>query len=129
MTGESFVMFGDLQNPRWIIAKGGLFLLAGALASGLLLADVWSVRTAILHGLAVWCFCRFYYFAFYVIEHYVDPQFKFAGLGSALVYLLQRRGSRGTSNNGVTKSGDSSSTPTESGVDPGRVGREDGVSP
>lgn len=85
-------MFRDLQNPRWIIAKGLLFLLAGVMASTLLLAEVGSLRTAALHGLAVWCFCRFYYFAFYVVQHYIDPQFKFAGLASVLVYLIKRPG-------------------------------------
>lgn len=35
-------MFRDLQNLRWIIAKGVLFLLAGIMASTLLLAEVWS---------------------------------------------------------------------------------------
>ena len=33
-------------------------------------------------ALVIWCFCRFYYFAFYVIERYVDPGYKFSGLGS-----------------------------------------------
>lgn len=83
-------MFGDLQNPRWIIAMGILFLLAGVMASTLLLAEVGSLRMAALHGLVVWCFCRFYYFAFYVVQHYIDPQFKFAGLGSVLLYLLKK---------------------------------------
>lgn len=85
-------MFRDLQNPRWIIAKGFLFLLAGVMASTLLLAEVGALRTAALHGLAVWCFCRFYYFAFYVVQHYIDPQFKFAGLALVLVYLIKRPG-------------------------------------
>ncbi len=38
----------------------------------------------------MWCFCRFYYFAFYVVQHYIDPQFKFAELASVLVYLIKR---------------------------------------
>lgn len=84
-------MLGDLKNPKWIIAKGMMFLLAGVMATGILLLDSLTVRTFVLHVLAVWCFCRFYYFAFYVIEHYVDPSFKFAGLGSAAMYLLNRK--------------------------------------
>lgn len=83
-------MLGDLKDPRWIIAKGGLFLLAGVMASGLLLWEQPSLRVAALHALAVWCFCRFYYFAFYVLQHYVDDSFRFAGLGSALTYLWRR---------------------------------------
>ena len=35
---------------------------------------------ALFLALTIWAFCRAYYFAFYVIEHYVDPGFKYAGL-------------------------------------------------
>ena len=84
-------MMGDLKSHRAIIAKGFLFLMAGLLAAGLLLADQPSLRTVLLLVLCVWCFCRFYYFAFYVIQHYVDPEFRFAGLGNFLVYLLRRK--------------------------------------
>ena len=41
--------------------------------------------------IAIWSFCRFYYFAFYVIEHYVDPTYRFAGLSSFLKYLIGRK--------------------------------------
>ncbi len=82
---------GDLKNPKLIYAKGFLFLFLGALAvTGLLLLHP-EWRTAALVAVAVWAFSRFYYFAFYVIEHYVDPGFKFAGLGDFAVYLLRRR--------------------------------------
>lgn len=84
-------MMGDLKSHRAIIAKGFLFLMAGLLAACLLLADQPSLRTSLLLSLCVWCFCRFYYFAFYVIQHYVDPEFRFAGLGNFLVYLLRRK--------------------------------------
>ncbi len=84
-------MLGDLKNPRWIIAKGLMFLLAGCMASGILLIDSFTLRTFVLHAIAVWCFCRFYYFAFYVIEHYIDPAYKFAGLGSVVMYLWNRK--------------------------------------
>lgn len=33
-----------------------------------------------LLALAVWGFCRAYDFAFYVIEHYIDPGYRYAGL-------------------------------------------------
>ena len=85
-------MWGDLKEARWIIAKGGLFLLAGLLASGLLLVEIPTLRAVVLLGLAVWCFCRAYYFAFYVIEHYIDSSFKYSGLWSAMVYLVSRKG-------------------------------------
>ena len=84
-------MLGDLKNARWIIAKGLMFLLAGVMASGLLLLDTPTRRAVTLHTLAVWCFCRFYYFAFYVIEHYIDSTFKYAGLWSAMAYWMKQR--------------------------------------
>jgi len=39
-------------------------------------------QLALLIAIAIWAFCRAFYFAFYVIEHYVDPSFRFAGLSS-----------------------------------------------
>lgn len=38
--------------------------------------------------ITIWAFCRAYYFAFYVIEHYVDPHYRFAGLVDFLYYAL-----------------------------------------
>ena len=84
-------MRGDLKDARWIIAKGLLFLLAGVMASGLLLLDTPTLRLTVLFILAVWCFCRFYYFAFYVIEHYIDSTFKYSGLWDAAIYLSRRK--------------------------------------
>ena len=59
-------------------------------AAVLLLLDNLSWKTAGLLTLTIWCFCRFYYFAFYVIEKYVDPSYKFSGLGSFAKYLFTR---------------------------------------
>ena len=63
---------GDLKSPRVICAKGLLFLGVGLLASTLLILEAPRVKTALFLVLPIWAFCRFYYFAFYVIEHYVD---------------------------------------------------------
>ena len=82
---------GDLTNPKVIKLKGGLFRFSGMLASILLLVDAPTLRDAALLLIATWSFCRFYYFAFYVIEHYVDPGYRFAGLGDFLRYLWRRR--------------------------------------
>lgn len=82
---------GDIKNHRLLYAKGGLMLLVGLLASALLLADHADLKTTLLLAIAVWGFCRAYYFAFYVIEHYIDPSFKFAGLLSFLRHALQER--------------------------------------
>src|SRR5947209_8512351 len=71
----------DLTDRRLIYAKGFLFLLGGLLSSALLVVEHPTAKVVLLLAIAVWCFARFYYFAFYVIEHYVDPGYRFAGLG------------------------------------------------
>jgi hypothetical protein len=81
----------DLTDPRAIKLKGALFLVTGLLSAGLLLADTPTWRAALLLGICVWSFCRLYYFAFYVIERYVDPSYRFAGLGSFVRYLLRKK--------------------------------------
>jgi len=81
----------DLRNPTWIKLKGLLFLSLGIAASMLVWLENPSWKMALLLALVVWCFCRAYYFAFYVIEHYVDPSFRFSGLGAFLVYLFRRK--------------------------------------
>ena len=53
--------------------------------------EILTLRSAILLGLAIWCFCRAYYFAFYVIEHYIDSSYKYAGLWSAIVFLVTKQ--------------------------------------
>jgi hypothetical protein len=50
-----------------------------------------SFRVVALLAIAVLAFARAYYFAFYVIEHYIDPNYKHAGLFSFLRYLARRR--------------------------------------
>jgi hypothetical protein len=79
----------NLKSPTAIYLKGILFLIAGLTAGGLIIAEAPTLRVAVLLAIAVWSFCRAYYFAFYVIEHYVDPGYKFAGLWSFAMYLLR----------------------------------------
>jgi hypothetical protein len=81
----------DLSNPFWIKLKGLLFLFIGGVATVLLFLDSPTLRTAVLLALAIWSFCRFYYFAFYVIEKYVDPSYKFSGLFSFAKYLFLKQ--------------------------------------
>jgi hypothetical protein len=80
----------DLKDPRLIYLKGLLFLVLGCLAAGLVVAERPTLKVTALLALAVWAFCRASYFVFYVIEHYVDSSFKFAGLSSFVAYLLRR---------------------------------------
>jgi hypothetical protein len=81
----------DLTSPVWIKAKGLLFLLIGIAAAILVFLDNPGWKTAGLLALAIWSFCRFHYFAFYVIEKYIDPGYKFSGLISFAKYLFRRR--------------------------------------
>jgi len=84
----------DLSDERLIHLKGALFLLLGAFASALLLYASPTLQTAALLAIAIWAFCRAYYYAFYVITNYVDPTYRFSGLGSFARYLLQRSRSK-----------------------------------
>jgi len=84
----------DLRDPRVIGLKGVLFLVLGCLASALLIMELPTLKVAALLATAIWAFARCYYFAFYVIEHYIDDQFKYAGLWSFARYWLSRRNSK-----------------------------------
>jgi hypothetical protein len=81
----------DLKSKTAIYLKAILFLVIGVTAFILLLAQNYNVQTTLLLALVIWSFCRAYYFAFYVIEHYVDPGFRFAGLFAFAKYLIKRR--------------------------------------
>jgi hypothetical protein len=85
---------GDLKDPRLIYFKGFLFLVAGSLSAAAILLESPRLRTAFLLGIAIWSFCRLYYFMFYVIEKYVDGSYRFAGLHSFLFYLIRERKKR-----------------------------------
>jgi hypothetical protein len=78
-------------TPRWIIVKGILFFLLGVLAVVSILLEYPDWRMAVMLAVAIWSFCRLYYFAFYVIEKYVDPTYKFSGLISFVRYWFGRR--------------------------------------
>jgi len=81
----------DLANPRLIKIKGILFLVLGLLAAAWLLLEHPSLQVGVLLTLAIWGFCRFYYCAFYVIEHYVSPEYRFSGLISFARYLIAKK--------------------------------------
>lgn len=84
----------DITHPKVLYAKALLFLLAGVLAASLLIWMHPSLQVVLLLAIAVWCFARAYYFAFYVVEHYVDPAYRFAGLLHFLRYAVNRRRAR-----------------------------------
>ncbi len=81
----------DLKSHNLIVLKGCLFLLMGCIAAAMIILEHPTLKSTLLLGVTIWSFCRFYYFAFYVIEHYVDPSYKFAGLLSFARYWISRR--------------------------------------
>lgn len=81
----------DITNPRLLYLKGALFVVLSALAGVLILLEQPTWRTAVLLGIVIWSSARAYYFAFYVVEHYADPTYRFAGLWDFAKYALRKR--------------------------------------
>ena len=74
-----------------MVFKAALFLvLAIACACGLWLADP-GLRTALLIAVFAWASARLYYFLFYVLHTYVDPELRYSGLLALLRQLAARR--------------------------------------
>ncbi|MGC4013171.1 MAG: hypothetical protein QM755_01445 [Luteolibacter sp.] len=61
----------DITSPFLLKLKGALFAFLGLLAGAVLLAPIFSWQALGLFLIAVWAFCRAYYFCFYVLHHYV----------------------------------------------------------
>lgn len=78
----------DITHPRLLLVKAILFIVLGILAAAELLALHPDLATVVLLVVAIWAFARAYYFAFYVLEKYVDPSFRFSGLWAAARYLV-----------------------------------------
>jgi hypothetical protein len=81
----------DLSNHRLMWLKGFLFLAIGVVSAAMIFIESPSLKSAVLLALTIWGFCRAYYFAFYVIENYVDPGYRFSGLISFCAYCLKKR--------------------------------------
>ncbi len=64
-----------------------MFLFLGVLAGWLIWIKTRDWETILLLGVFAWAFSRAYYFAFYVIENYADPKFRYSGLLSLLSYM------------------------------------------
>ena len=81
----------DITSPKLLYLKGFLFLLAGILSASILVWKHPSLQVVLLLAIAIWCFARAYYFAFYVVERYVDRSYRFAGLIDFARYAVKRR--------------------------------------
>ena len=90
----------DLKNPKWMYAKAVMLLLIGVITFGLLLLrqELWA--KVVLQVLMIWAFARAYYFAFYVIQHYVDGNYRFSGLFDFMKYLFAKHQSGGCDDRG-----------------------------
>lgn len=85
-------MLGDIKSKPLLIAKGGLFAVCLAISAGLLFCSNPSLQTALLITVLIWSSARLYYFLFYVLEKYVDPRLKYAGLWSMVRAIVKRNG-------------------------------------
>jgi len=83
----------NIESKPLLHAKGWLFLALGLLGATGLLLEAPSLRTAVLLGITLWAFCRFYYFLFHVLEHYAGRQRPYAGLLDALKYIIRGKNS------------------------------------
>ena len=81
---------GDIKKVWLLYLKGFLFFLTGFISSLLLVLLNLNFKTIVLLLLAIWGFCRAYYFAFYVIQHYIDPTYKFSGLIDFAKYSIKK---------------------------------------
>ena len=78
---------GDLKNKKLIVLKGVLFLLVlcAAFATIVVLTRDWLIFALLI--MVVWSSMRFYYFLFYVLERYVNPKLKYAGICALLMAM------------------------------------------
>lgn len=84
----------DLRSKPLIVAKGVMFFIVVLASGGLLLQRSPEWTTLLLVLLLAWSAARFYYFLFYVLERYVDPRLRYAGLLTLLAQLRRTRGPR-----------------------------------
>jgi hypothetical protein len=115
----------DLQNPKLMYAKAFMLLLIGLMAFGLLLLPQSLWARVVLQVLMVWAFARAYYFAFYVVQHYVDDGFRFSGLLGFLRHVIGRK-TKASRLQASPATGGSGSTPTAAGV---KAGSPNGTKP
>ncbi len=87
---ENSGALGDIRSSRLLYIKAGLFVLTLVLCLITIFLLFPSWQLAILLGVVVWCCSRLYYFAFYVVEHYIDSDYRFSSLYSFVRYLIRK---------------------------------------
>ena len=81
----------DIKQVWLLYLKAFLLFLTGFISSLLLVFLNFNFKTIGLLLLAIWGFCRAYYFAFYVIQHYIDSNFKYSGLIDFAKYQIKKK--------------------------------------
>ncbi|MFK7884554.1 MAG: hypothetical protein AB8F26_10275 [Phycisphaerales bacterium] len=69
-------------------AKAVGFVVILLLAGGLILDRSPRFTTFLLLLCVIWASARVYYFCFYVVERYIDPGYRFAGVLGAVKHVI-----------------------------------------
>ena len=85
----------DLKSSKLMYLKAALFVTIATASAALLLFENPSIRTGLLVALFGWASARAYYFLFYVIQTYIDGDFKYSGIVSCLKHLASKKRTRG----------------------------------
>jgi cupin 2 domain-containing protein len=83
-SGGSMKLFDDIQSPRLLCFKGGLFGLLAVMSGTLTVLTGHFLYEIGMLAVCIWSSCRFYYFFFYVLDHYIGSN-KNAGVFSMLL--------------------------------------------
>lgn len=81
----------DITSKKLIALKGILFLVIIIGSATLILIKQPTLTAALAVFVLIWASARFYYFLFYVLEKYVDPNLRYSGLFALLSKLLARK--------------------------------------
>ncbi len=82
---------GELKSKRLIVLKGFLFFLIVVLSISLIIIETHKISVFLLCLLLAWSSARFYYFLFYVLHQYVDPELKYTGIIHLITVILKKR--------------------------------------
>ncbi len=80
----------DIKNHKLMYLKVILFLLILIISVIEILFTTRDFKTGILLILIIWASARIYYFMFYVIESYIDTDYKFSGIIAFIQYLIRK---------------------------------------
>ena len=83
-------LFDDIKSPCLLYLKGGLFGLLAIMAGALTVFADNRWHEIVFLAVCVWASCRFYYFFFYVLDHYVGGD-KNASMFSMLLKLCGKK--------------------------------------